>query len=472
MLRFTRKLQKQNSTMKYLPIKRYSYAITATLLLLSVFFPLFKPVHAGASQLTSRRITMSDSGASGQGISGVGGGASVQYQVAFTLTTNVDALVIDFCANTPIIGDNCNATSGSMSLTSFTAASAALTTAPNDAGQIRNWTSVTASQYRITLAKGTGAQATSASQVFTISGITNPSTRGSFYARIYTYTAANAASYSSPTSLGTYSDYGGIALAINQIIRITARVQETLSFCVTGLNPSLWTTKDCTDATATATAPSLVLGHGTPTATLDASQDDSGTVFSQLSTNASSGAAIAMRNNNNANSCTNGGLSADFGQTCAIPGVGSTAALIVPGIANFGLYVWNSEAADASSVGTVAPAALYRTTAHTTFTTTAGASLTAFTSAASASSGSNNSGDIFPDATNVFYGMDASTGGVTPSAVSPYNNVLTTFGHVVAACTAPVYKINNAYTFTATAALTTPAGIYTANLDLIATGTF
>lgn len=450
--------------------KQYGYALTATLLFLSVFVPLISPVKAGAAQLTSRSVTMSDSGASGGSIAtGVGSGTSVTYQVAFTKTSNFDGLIIDFCANTPIIGDNCNATSGSMSLTSFSAASAAIGSAPNDTGQVSGWTSVTATQYRITLAKGSGSQATSASQVFTLTGITNPSTRGSFYARIYTYTAANLSSYTSPTSIGTDLDYGGIALAINQIITITARVQETLSFCVTGLNPSLWTTKDCSDANATATAPALVLGHGTPTATLDASQDDSGTVFSQLSTNATNGAAIAMRNNNNANACTNGGLTADFGLTCAIPGVGATAALINPGTAAFGLYVWNSENADGSSVGTITAQAPYHTAGHTTFTTTAAAALATFTAAASASLGTNNSGDIFPDATNVFYGMDAST---ATGSGTPYANVLTTFGDVVATCTAPVYKLNNAYTFTATASLTTPAGIYATNIDLIATGTF
>jgi len=46
---------------------------------------------------------------------------------------------------------------------------------------------VTASQYQVKLALGSGSVATIGSQVFNLTGITNPTHLGTFYARIYTF---------------------------------------------------------------------------------------------------------------------------------------------------------------------------------------------------------------------------------------------------------------------------------------------
>jgi hypothetical protein len=72
-----------------------------------------------------------------------------------------------------------------------------------------------------------------------------------------------------------------------------------------------------------------------------------------------------------------------------------------------------------------------------------------------------------------WYGMDSlstAANGGTPA--SNIGNVTSTFGSTVASSTGPVYHFDNEYQFAATAALTTPAGIYSANMSLIATGTF
>jgi hypothetical protein len=61
------------------------------------------------------------------------------------------------------------------------------------------------------------------------------------------------------------------------------------------------------------------------------------------------------------------------------------------------------------------------------------------------------------------YGMDTSTTG---------NNITSTFGDVVATSAGPVSSVTNQYKFAATAGATTPAGVYKANLAMIATGSF
>ena len=418
---------------KFRRLQRIAYTMAAIAVFFGVALPAFRPHLAAAAQLTTRSITMSDSGQSGGTITtGVGSGTNVKYKFSFVSTTSAQSMIIDFCNTSPLIGDTCTAPVG-MSLTGATLTG--ITGNITAAG----WT-ITTTASQIKLAKGTGAAATAGTQSFEISGITNPASVvyggtpkpvGTFYGRMYTYADATFGStttaYVSPVSLGDFKDYGGIALATNQIITITAKVQEQLTFCVSGAAQATWTTNnDCSDPQA-AVAPALILGHGSPTSILDNSAVDTGTVYSQISTNALSGAAIAIRNSNT----TCGGLSADGGVTCNIPANNTGAATpsaIAAGTAAFGMYVTNG-ALGVSGLGTV--------TADTNYN----------------------------DGTPTHYGMDTETTVDTGSVTG-------TYGDRVAYSTAPCYRINNNYTFAATASLTTPAGIYTANMDLIATGTF
>jgi hypothetical protein len=242
--------------------------------------------------------------------------------------------------------------------------------------------------------------------------VTNINVARSFYARITTYTDTAYGGYASATSLGTYSDYGGIALSTANTISVTARVMETLVFCVSGSSP--------TSACGGVTTPTVTLGHGTP-AVIDAQNvDDNGTVtptYTQLSTNAASGATVRMKNSN---AC--GGLSKDGGSTCdiAATNAGGTAAAITAGSAKFGLGV----GAGSGGTGTVNPSTEY-----------------------AASSG---------------YGMDPSSS----------TGVTSTYGDTIMSSSAPVSSVNNQLTFAATAGTTTPAGVYTATMTLIATGVF
>lgn len=425
--------------------RRIFYVVLAALLLVASL-PLLSFGRASATQLSTRSITLSDSANSGTSItSGVGSGVNVSYEVGFTSIGAASSLVIDFCSQDPIVNDTCTAP------TAMNASSASL-----NAAAITGTVSTTTNNWAVTAAAGqvkihddnvAGSNPThdiqaATPQVFTLSGITNTSTVGTFYARIYTYANNSYGTYSNSTAVGTFVDYGGIALSTTSVITITARVQEQISFCVTSADPTTWTgTNDCSDTAVGSNLPAVTLGHGSPTAVLDATATDTGSIWTQLSTNATHGAVINLRNSNT--SC--GGLSADNGATCAIPAVGaggSSASALPAGTAAFGMFVntytpsggiGTTGAGGINAIGSVTPTAAYYNGAHTT------------------------------TSTPVWYGMDTTTSG---------NNVTSTYGSTVATTSLPVYRAENQYIFGATAGLSTPAGIYTANLSLVATGTF
>ena len=385
--------------------------------LLAVTIPLANMMNASAAQLSSRSIQMSDSSRSGAGLTSTPGtGTNVSYKVQFTSSSaNIEYVIIDFCDASPIIADSCttptnfSATGASASSTSFTVA---------------NTTGTTGGFFKANIS-GYAA----GSNNITISGITNPSSVGTFYARILLFTNANIGTYTSAASPGSYADYGGIALSTTNAITITAKVQETLTFCVTNNDPngvSSWTA--CSDNNATA-APALELGTGSPKVL--GQTIDTGSVYSMVSTNASGGAAIRLRSSNQ---CT--GLSTD-GNTCSIAGIGgansgagggSGGIAMQAGVANFGLDVDNYPVNNLPS-----PAV-----------------------------GTFNPDDDYDNTQNNYYTM--------------LNDVTSTYGSDIASTigqtTNVAYALGGKYTFAATAALTTPAGIYTANFSMIATGTF
>jgi hypothetical protein len=123
----------------------------------------------------------------------------------------------------------------------------------------------------------------------TSNGFTNPTTVngglnpvGTFYARIYTYaTAAAAQGHNTGTPTG-FVDAGGVALSTAAIINITAKVQETLSFCVYKTT--------CGDD------PSFTIGHTVGTATIiDANTIDTSTTNFSIATNANNGVIVRMK---------------------------------------------------------------------------------------------------------------------------------------------------------------------------------
>ncbi|HLZ14832.1 MAG TPA: hypothetical protein VKQ34_02460 [Candidatus Saccharimonadales bacterium] len=246
--------------------------------------------------------------------------SNVEYQVAFTTasTNNIGGVVIDFCSNDPIIGDSCTAPGGF----SVNKSTNTLGTQVGITGlsiDTTNSTTNTLIMTRTASSISSGTAVTIPIGNGTTTGFTNPNTVGSFYARIYTYDTVAHAQAHSPNSPTNYVDYGGIALSTVAIINITAKVQETLSFCV------------YPHAGTCGTDPSFTIGHTVGTATVidssvvDTAQDD----FS-ISTNASNGVVVRMK-----------GDTLKSGSN-TIPAAGTSAVTFVGGTAKFGFRVSTS----------------------------------------------------------------------------------------------------------------------------------
>jgi len=87
------------------------------------------------------------------------------------------------------------------------------------------------------LARTITSSATAGNLSYTLTTITNPSDSGTVYARIQTFTSIDAT--------GAATDYGGLALAINEDVSISATVPPYLYFClgisITGVDCSTTT---------------------------------------------------------------------------------------------------------------------------------------------------------------------------------------------------------------------------------------
>lgn len=400
--------------------------VVVAALLLVAGLPMYFGSQARAAQVANRSITMSDSAPSANATvtSGVGSGTNVTYRVAFDATVAAGSLVIDFCTETPLMDAVCTRPTG------MDTTPCAFTAVTGQVSAANNWTCTSTTNGQI-LMQGDGTTDIAAgTQTFDLTGITNPSTVGTFFARVSTYANITQGTYSGPTSAGNFVDFGGIALSTVNVITITARVQEQMTFCLTRMiwsdPPNGWT--DCSDPDVGSFPPAVVIGHTVNgIEILDQSAVDTTPIYSQISTNATNGAVVRIRNSNLA--C--GGLSSDNGTTCSIPAhnpAGPNATAMTAGTAAFGLHVEDSVPGP-SGINSLFAAAHYNAGANT-------------------------------------YGMEH-------DATAPVTfGVTSTFGSTIATAPGPVYRANTSYSFAATASLTTPAGIYNANMSMIATGTF
>jgi len=259
---------------------------------------------------------------------------AVTYLVTFkpTVTQSLKGIIVDFCSNDPIVGDStCTAPTGftvgtpTVTFSSTTSGTNAPVTSTALPG---SWTAASLNSGRtlkLTAAAGSGALVTSTLYNFAITTVTNPSTTGSIYARILTYDldTGDIGSYA-PGTEGTTNlwDYGGDAMSTSAVVNITARVQETLSFCVY--------------KTACSDDPSFTIGHSSGGATIiDTSAVDTATNLFSISTNAQGGAGIRIKGatlTSGANSISAAGAAAitisagtaKFGTRISTPGTNIT----------------------------------------------------------------------------------------------------------------------------------------------------
>jgi hypothetical protein len=206
---------------------QWLYCAVAALMVLSVVITLL-PARANAyNQVSSRSILMSSSAA---------GATNVAYQVNFTTVTNnqtVGSVVVEVCGNSPIIGDTCTAPSGF----SFNKASLTVNNISGNITSLSVDSSSNSTANRIVLTRTAGTVANGPVS-FTLgngtsNGITNPtSTVGTFYARILILASTDGTLPGSSTNENDATDAGGVAISTANQLHVTAKVQESLLFCV------------------------------------------------------------------------------------------------------------------------------------------------------------------------------------------------------------------------------------------------
>ena len=372
--------------------RRFGFAVIAVALLLATIVPAI----VSASQLSERSIELSNSSIST---------TNVTYTVNYTSVDAAGAFIVDFCKNTPVVGQECTTPAGfDVGTPALVAGSTFTAIAALDSNTIRV-TGPIGAEEEISVG---------------ISGIRNPSEAGPIYARIVTYdNPTNANAYVSNVPLGTGSvDDGGAAISITNTIGVAGAVLESMTFCVSGALIE----KDC--AIDPETPPTIKLGEETgDVVALSVDDVSSGDIYTQISTNAVNGAVVNLRSS--AIGC--GGLLRTGATTCDIVPTLNTD--ISAGQAKFGVKTsLATDSADSDATGQYLPA----------------------------------TGTFYNNSTYALNYVEGDETGIT-----------STFGDVFLDTRgAPANNKNMRLTFGASISNNTPAGLYSVDLGLIATGKY
>ena len=388
--------------------RRTGNRLASIALIIGTLVPSLIPALASAATVSPRSISLSSTTAAA---------ANVDYHVEFSIPasgdggSDADAFILDFCSNSPLVGQSCTAPAGFDTTGLSTTTSGATVTAVTG----------TATGGKASAVEVDKSYTAGDSVDVVLSGIHNPTAAGALYARIVTYdTTGHAAGYTD-TAPGTGAkDEGGVAIAITSDIAVSAAVRETLTFCVASAS----ITADC--ANASSNLPNIELGEGTAgSKALDSAHLSTADIYTLLSTNASSGAVVKMRN-----SVACGGLQRAGASGCDIkPADGTTITNVTSGTATFGI---KADAATGTGVGGTS------TTGHLAPT------------------------NSYNTTTYLMHYVGDNSAGVT----SAYgDNILTTGG-------VPINNEQLQMTLGASVTNVTPAGLYKANLNMIATGTY
>jgi hypothetical protein len=356
-------------------------------------FMLLVPVVVAAAQVTERSIELSSSSAAAQ---------SVNYKVNFKAGSAAEAFVLEFCSDTPIIGQACTAPTG------FTVASATIASGATILDK--------AVANKLVIAREITANETVS---VIVAGLQNPSAAGVMYARIVTYSDAESAQEYASNNLGDdVVDQGSVAISITPTVGISAAVLESITFCLSAVALQA----NCGGATP----PIIQLGETIAnTKALNAGFVSTGNIYTQLSTNAGTGAVVSLKSS--AVGC--GGLvRADAPDACDIVPAQNTG--IVAGEAKFGVRTGESA------------------------TDTTGAGITP--------SGVLQASGLYNATTYVLNYSQNNSAGVT----GPYGDPLLNTN------SKPVNNKNMQLIFGASVANDTPAGLYSADMSLVATGKF
>lgn len=334
--------------------------------------------------------------------------SGTQYKVNYTAAASAGAVVVDFCSNSPLVGFTCDKPVGLVTTSATTATS----------GFTLSQTAASGDNAVVLTGSISGATE------FTIGGITNPSAVGPLYVRIVTYdTKEHAEDYTATNVNDNGSgalDQGSAAVSITDTIGVSAAVNETMTFCVAG---AAITAANCAGANALA-PPTVKLGEASTNA-LSSQAVSEGSIYSQISTNAAGGAVVALKSGNQC-----GGLkrAATAANVCDIVAANDNSG-ITANQARFGIKV--APGSDPSG-------------ATGAFNITGGAS-------------PFYSGSIFK--------LNYTSGGAS-GVTSPFGDP------VLDTAAAPANSKNAQITFGASISNDTPAGLYSNDFSLIATGKF
>ncbi len=376
--------------------------VVVAALVLAAIAPSILAVVASAATATERSIALSNTSRGTEG---------VNYEVSFKGVAAAESFAVKFCSNSPLISQACTAPAG------FNATAAASVTP--------NYTDVTGSTNNVVV---TGPVAAGAETKVVVSGINNPEVAEVLYARIVTFTGADAAaaeanavayatSNAAPSdSLTGKVDEGAVAISITDTVGVSGVVLESMTFCVSGAA--------ITDECVTTTPPTLKLGETVgSTIALVPNTVSEGSIFTQISTNASTGAVISLKSS--ATDC--GGL-----KRAGAP----TACDILPA-----LRTGVSDTAASFGVKT----------------------------ALATNTGTNPTGDLVPvedsGYNNATYALNYAAGNTTGVTSTFGDKFLDTAG-------LPANGKNMELTFAASVTNNTPAGLYSTDLSMIATGKF
>jgi len=370
--------------------------------------------------ITTRSIELNNS---------TNGATNTTYAVTFTpsASNSIQAIIVDFCSNDPIIGDSCT-TPSSFTLTATPGVS-------NQSANISTYTTVATLNSNRTLELSGTAGAVSTAITFNITTVTNPATTNTtFYGRILTFDTTTHANSYTPTGANTgLVDAGGIALSTAANIVITSKVQEQLSFCVytnttCGGGGTTISLGDANDVLSSSHA-YVSSGCTSSCSTLPNTINALGAKF-DVQTNASNNAIIRIK-----------GDTLKFGST-PITAIGSSATSSSVGTSQFGMCLYDNVASGA----TITPTSPYNN--------------------ANCDSSNDSTGGSSGGGTGTAqFAYDVTTGGGTG------NNITGTYGQNVASVN-PGSSQTAELSFLANISTSQQAGIYTATLIFVATGTY
>lgn len=419
-------------------LKKQNNLIVALVLVFASLTPLLinKPV-AAYTLLTSREVRMASS---------VAGLTDVTYLVRVTTpsTQTIGSIVIDFCSNSPNIGDSCTAPSG------FNINEAGLAIPTASQSGITDWTITphANSDTNTVVLTRTASSFTAGTLTFELGssggtdGITNPTAaqpaNTTFFARILTYadadddgdgcSAADDSAVCYPTVDNTAQSLhaGGAAMSTNDQISIQSKVQERLAFCV-------YTSAAVYNNCAVSATNPVVLGDANGVLDPSNAYVSKATKYN-IMTNAANGASIRAK-----------GTTLTSGAN-TITGIGATAAASSVGTEQFGFCNYRDTGGGSA---TLTPSAPYN-----------------HANCSSTTQGLNG-------ASTAQFAFDTTTacGASAGTATFGEGNLGCLYGDPIATKTAGDFS-TGIVAFIGNISLTTEPGIYTTTMTFIATGNY